>query len=68
MFIIKNVNCKKTLKVFSEGKVTDNVEHLIAEYALEKQNTKMFCFHTRWLACCGFNSSTKNFQCSFFHF
>ena len=43
MFIIKNVNCKKTLKVFPEEKVTDYMEHLIAEYALEKQNTKSSC-------------------------
>ena len=43
MIIIKNVNCKKTLKVFPEGKVTDYMEHLIAEYALEKQNTKSSC-------------------------
>ena len=39
MFIIKNVNHKKTLNVFSEGKGTDYVERLIAEYALAKQNS-----------------------------
>ena len=44
MFIIKNVNCKKAFpEVFPEEKVTDYMEHLIAEYALEKQNTKSSC-------------------------
>lgn len=33
----KNTNCKK--KIF-KGKVSDYIEHLIAEYALQKQNTK----------------------------
>ena len=52
MFIVKNVNCKKTLKVFSEGKVKDRIEHLIAEYALKKQNTKSLCktiYHPNFL-------------------
>ena len=40
MFIIKNVNCKKAWNVFFKGKFTDYIEHLIAEYALQKQNTK----------------------------
>ena len=43
MFITKNVNCKKTLKVFPEGKVTDYIKHLIAEYALQIQSTKSLC-------------------------
>ena len=43
MFIIKNVYCKKTLKVVSEGKVTDYIEHLIATYALQKENTQSLC-------------------------
>ena len=33
----KNTNCKKN---FFKGKVSDYIEHLIAEYALQKQNTK----------------------------
>ena len=50
MFITKYVNCKKHFtqkkkntnckKNFFKGKVSDYIEHLIAEYALQKQNTK----------------------------
>ena len=44
MFITKYVNWKKHFtqkkkKIF-KGKVSDYIEHLIAEYALQKQNTK----------------------------
>ena len=48
MFITKYVNCKKHFtqkkkntnckKNFFKGKVSDYIEHLIAEYALQKQN------------------------------
>ena len=50
MFITKYVNCKKHFthtkkntnckKKNFKGKVSDYIEHLIAEYALQKQNTK----------------------------
>ena len=42
MFIIKNVNCKEILKVFSERKATDYIEHLIAEYGLQNKKQKVY--------------------------